>query len=167
MTQQVTLNGKASHSPSVFMTVQDEHQMVLTLSEHGPLPCSSRDHIPRVFLLPTELVEGLGTQWEEGEHQHLEAQAEEGKVLLHSGRISYCLQQVSHCRNLFLCSYVNWLLNTPGNSQMGTEENSQSKQRGDNVAQWLGTQSLEPGPLWALAATWLWARNFIFLFPHL
>ena len=108
MTQQVTLNGKASHSPSVFMTVRDEHQTVLTLSEHGPLPCSSQDHIPRVFLLPTELVEGLGTQREGGEHQHLETQAEEGKVLLHSGRISYCLQQASHCRNLTPHVILKW-----------------------------------------------------------
>lgn len=47
------------------MMVQDEHQMVLTLSEHDP-PCSGQSHVLRVFLLPTELAQGLATQREEG-----------------------------------------------------------------------------------------------------
>lgn len=53
-----------------------------------------------------------------------------------------CLKNVSYYDNLFLHSYITLLLKLD-NTIMGTEENSNYKQEGHNVAEWLRAQALE------------------------
>lgn len=63
-----------------------------------------------------------------------------------------CLKNVSHYGNLFLHSYITLLLKLD-NTIMGTEENSNYKQEGHNVAEWLRAQALEIDLFWKLSAT--------------
>jgi len=100
----------------------------MTLFQPGPHPTCLSTSL-RAGVEPVHAVKRMHG------HHHLRAQAHTGKVLLHSGRISHCLKQVSHHGNLFLYSYLILLLNILANSIMGTNEISKSKQKGDNVAQ--------------------------------
>ena len=116
----------------VFMMVQDE-QIFLTLNEHDLLPCFRRRHIPHVYF-PESWCRGRARSERNAWLPSSLSTSTHRKVLLHSGRISHCLKQVSHHGNLFPYSYLPLLLNILSNSIRGTNENSKSKQKGDNAA---------------------------------